>query len=173
MYQVIFSHGKESGPWGTKIKRLAATAQALGCAVESIDYSDSMDPDVRVQRLLQHLHGQDLTKVILVGSSMGGYVTLQAAKHHQVCGVFVLAPAIFMPGYEDKAPTALLDNLSVVHGWHDDIIPVEHSIRFAQAQSCALHLVDDDHRLIASLDAINSWFRNYLIELTSTTQSPA
>lgn len=172
MYQVIFSHGKESGPWGTKIKRLAATAQALGFAVDSIDYSDSMDPDVRVQRLHQHLHGEDLSKVILVGSSMGGYVTLQAAKHHKVLGVFVLAPAIFMPGYEDKAPTARLDNLTVVHGWHDDIIPVEHSIRFAQAQSCALHLVDDDHRLITSLDAIDGWFRNYLEQLNNTLQNP-
>lgn len=29
---VIFNHGKESGPWGTKIKVLAKTAEALGLA---------------------------------------------------------------------------------------------------------------------------------------------
>ena len=36
--KIIFSHGKESGPWGTKIKRLANVAKRLNCSVESIDY---------------------------------------------------------------------------------------------------------------------------------------
>lgn len=162
MYQVIFSHGKESGPWGTKIKRLAATAKALGCTVQSIDYSDTMDPDVRVQRLTEHLQGLDLSKVILVGSSMGGYVTLQAAKDHPVHASFVLAPAIFMPGYEHTAPTSPLSNLTIVHGWDDEIIPVEHSIRFAKTQNCELYLLPDDHRLIKSLERIDAYFRDYL-----------
>lgn len=162
MYQVIFSHGKESGPWGTKIKRLAATAEALGCTVQSIDYSDTMDPHVRVQRLTEYLQEFDLNKVILVGSSMGGYVTLQVAKQHAVHGSFVLAPAIFMPGYEHTAPTQPLRNLSIVHGWNDEVIPVDHSIRFAKAQSCELHLLHDDHRLIATLDQVDDYFRTYL-----------
>lgn len=162
MYQVIFSHGKESGPWGTKIKRLAATAQALGCSVESVDYTDTMDPDARAARLQQHLQGRDLDKVILVGSSMGGYVALQAAKTSPVRAVFVLAPAIFMPGYEHTAPSERIENLTMVHGWNDDIIPVEHSIRFAGEQHCTLHLVDDDHRLVNSLTDIDGWFGNFL-----------
>jgi hypothetical protein len=35
--KVYFSHGKESGPWGSKIKRLAGIAQQKGYAVDSID----------------------------------------------------------------------------------------------------------------------------------------
>ena len=38
--KVYFSHGKESGPWGSKIKRLANIAKEHGCSVDSIDYSD-------------------------------------------------------------------------------------------------------------------------------------
>ena len=56
--KVIFSHGKESGPWGSKIKRLADVAKAHGLGVESIDYSDTFDPDLRVERLLKVLAGE-------------------------------------------------------------------------------------------------------------------
>ena len=35
---VCFSHGQESGPWGTKISAMADLARDRGCQVESIDY---------------------------------------------------------------------------------------------------------------------------------------
>jgi hypothetical protein len=34
---LVFSHGKESGPWGRKITAMAALARELGLGVESID----------------------------------------------------------------------------------------------------------------------------------------
>ena len=71
--KVVFSHGKESGPWGFKIKRLAAIAEQMGCNVESIDYTSLMDPDLRVERLLTVLETQ-IQPAILVGSSMGGSI---------------------------------------------------------------------------------------------------
>ena len=49
---VCFSHGKESGPWGSKIKCLAKVAERCGFAVESIDYQGIGDPDERVEKLL-------------------------------------------------------------------------------------------------------------------------
>lgn len=165
MQKVIFSHGKESGPWGSKIKRLAAIARRFNLDVESIDYSDTMDPDTRTQRLLDNLQGKKAEECILVGSSMGGYVTLQAAKEVPVAGSFILAPAIYMPGYADKAPQQPLPNLTIVHGWQDEIIPVEHSVRFARQQDCTLHLVNDDHRLMNSLPQIELWFSAYLNQL--------
>jgi hypothetical protein len=51
--KVIFSHGKESGPWGSKIKRLASTAEALNFSVDSIDYSGIASPDKRVDKLCE------------------------------------------------------------------------------------------------------------------------
>lgn len=160
--QVIFSHGMESGPWGSKIQQLASTAKQLGCTVDSIDYQDTMDPDLRVERLCQRLSNEDPQQTILVGSSMGGFVALQSAARFAVRACFVLAPAIYMPGYEHRAPQQALPNLAIVHGWRDDIIPVDHSIRFATEQRCELHLVDDDHRLITSLAQIDRWFAQFL-----------
>ena len=53
--KVYFSHGKESGPWGSKIKRLADIARERECEVDSVDYTDLTDPDLRVERLLSLL----------------------------------------------------------------------------------------------------------------------
>jgi hypothetical protein len=72
--KVYFSHGKESGPWGSKIRHLAAIAQELAFSVESLDYSDIQSPDLRVTRLLEALKAEE-DDVILVGSSWG--VTFQ------------------------------------------------------------------------------------------------
>jgi hypothetical protein len=43
--KVYFSHGKESDPRGTKIRGLVEMAEEMGCAVESIDYTDTIGPD--------------------------------------------------------------------------------------------------------------------------------
>jgi fermentation-respiration switch protein FrsA (DUF1100 family) len=43
----------------------------------------------------------------------------------------------------------------MVHGWHDDVVPVENSIRFARECAATLHILDGDHRLTANIDEIN------------------
>jgi hypothetical protein len=69
--KVIFSHGKESGPWGSKIKRLAGTAEGLDFSVDSINYSGIANPDERVDKLCEYLVDEN-EPFVLVGSSMGG-----------------------------------------------------------------------------------------------------
>ena len=99
--KVYFSHGKESGPWGSKIKRLANIAKEHNFSVDSIDYSGILDPDVRVEHLLNVLK-KDEEDFLLVGSSMGGYVSLVASEQVNAKGVFLLAPALFMKRYKKQ-----------------------------------------------------------------------
>jgi pimeloyl-ACP methyl ester carboxylesterase len=75
---VVFSHGKESGPWGSKITALAAVARDLGLQVESVDYRGIDDPRVRVEKLLA-LGRSCAQPLVLVGSSLGGHVAAAAA----------------------------------------------------------------------------------------------
>ena len=142
MTTVIFSHGKESGPWGSKITTMSKVAEQLGFRVESIDYQDLDSPEARVDRLVENISQQSDT-VILVGSSMGGYVSLVAAERTNVVGVFLLAPALSMPGYEVQN-YKYAGEVSMVHGWHDDIVPAENSINYARTCSANLLLVHDD-----------------------------
>ncbi len=159
--KIYFSHGKESGPWGTKIRRLAAIAREHACEVESIDYTDLDDPDLRVERLLDVLKDED-DSFILVGSSMGGYVALLASEQVNAKAVFLLAPAIYILGYKQQNHGSNHENMEIVHGWFDEVIPPEHSIRFAREAGCTLHLISGDHRLSSSIETVENLFRQFL-----------
>jgi len=158
--KIYFSHGKESGPWGTKIKRLAATAGEYNCEVDSIDYTDTLDPDLRVERLVNILKAEE-EKCILVGSSMGGYVALMASCQVQAHAVFLMAPALYMRGYKEEYCSGH-KHLEIVHGWSDDIIPPEHSIRYAREADCTLHMISGDHPLNSSIEHVDALFRQFL-----------
>lgn len=147
---IVFSHGMNSEPWGVKILAMAEVAKRRGLKVESVDYRDSNDPAVRVQRLLQTcktLPG----KPVLVGSSLGGFVSAAVATQVPARGLFLLAPAFYMPGYEQYTPQGASCPTAIVHGWNDDVVPAENSIRYAREYKTELHVLDSDHRLTANV----------------------
>ena len=164
---VIFSHGHLSSPQSNKIQVLAPLAEKRGCVVEAIDYRDLRDdPLGRIERLSQRLTELDTT-TLLVGSSLGGIVSMAAAERHSVAGLFLLAPALYL---EDRLPDRLVrdvyhpqcEHIALVHGWHDDIIPWQHSLRFAEASSASLHLVDAGHQLGECMSTISALFSDFL-----------
>jgi len=161
---VVFSHGKESGPWGSKITAMAAVVRDLEAAVESVDYRGLDDPADRVRKLVG-IGAELRAPLVLVGSSMGGHVSAAAASRLQARGVFLLAPAFYMPGYEEYTPQDVACPTAIVHGWHDVIVPVENSIRWAREHQAALHLLDSDHRLEDQIAAICVLLREFLTAL--------
>lgn len=165
MTTVVFSHGQESGPWGTKIRAMAELVKSMGCTTESIDYQGIADPTERVTKCVRECAQFD-DQLVLVGSSMGGHVATAAAREVGAAGLFVLAPAYFMEGLEELTPTPPPVPICIVHGWRDDIVPVDNSIRFARACSATLHIVDGDHRLTANIEVINEYLRRFVEKLT-------
>ncbi len=153
MPAVYFSHGQESGPWGTKIQAMAEAVRGLGCRAESVDYQGIVDPTERVDKLVAECQGVK-ESLLLVGSSMGGHVATAAAAPLNAIGLFVLAPAYYIAEYEQLTPPAPDIPISIVHGWRDDVVPAENSIRFAAQCHATLHLVDGDHRLTENIDEI-------------------
>jgi len=162
---VIFSHGQESGPWGTKIQAMSDVVKSIGCEADSIDYQGIADPTDRVNKLVAECRDID-DRLVLIGSSMGGHVATAAAASLKAAGLFVLAPAYFMEGYENLTPAAPDIPICIVHGWDDDIVPVENSIRFAAACKAELHLLESDHRLTANIDEINYYLKRFIETLT-------
>jgi pimeloyl-ACP methyl ester carboxylesterase len=161
---VVFSHGKESGPWGSKITAMAAVVRDLKLAVESVDYRGLDDPADRVQKLIA-VAGQLKEPMVLVGSSMGGHVSAAAASRLKPRGLFLLAPAFYMAGYEEYTPQDVACATAIVHGWHDDIVPVENSIRWAREHQAALHILNSGHRLEDQIEAICLLLREFLAAL--------
>lgn len=161
MTTVIFSHGQESGPWGTKIRAMAELVTSMGCSALSIDYQGISDPTARVDKLLADA-GAVEDSIILVGSSMGGHVATAAAMRLHAQGLFVLAPAYYMPGFEDLTPPPPAMPFCIVHGWHDTVVPVANSIRYASESFATLHVIDGDHRLTENIDEIRNYLRLFI-----------
>jgi len=161
---VIFSHGKESGPDGAKINAMRAVAEELGFKTVSIDYTACQDEIERKALLRNYLSNQS-EKVILVGSSMGGYVSAALANEFELNALFLLCPALSLEGYEPVDYKPRTDKIVLVHGWSDDIVPVQSSIDFARKHKATLHIVEDGHRLTPSIPHITRWFNDMLSEV--------
>ena len=72
-----------------------------------------------------------------------------------------------MLGYEALTPTPPGIPVAIVHGWRDDIVPVENSIRFAQACNAELHVLDAGHRLTEIIDEITYYLRRFIEKMSA------
>jgi fermentation-respiration switch protein FrsA (DUF1100 family) len=167
---VVFSHGQNGTPWGRKITALADTARSEGYEPESVDYRGIDSPRDRIARLMefcQALQGD----LVLVGSSVGGYVSVASASLLHARGLFLLAPALYSAALPPLRKGVLDCPTTVVHGWHDEVVPYDHSLQFAKLHGATLHLLDDDHHLHAELRLIRYLFEYFLIALDLPTSS--
>lgn len=169
---VIFAHGRESGPWGTKIRALAKVAESFDCQVISRDDSDNRDPELRVARLIDEVKSID-GPIVLAGSSMGGYVATVASQIVRPVGLFLMAPAFGLPGYEHQSPQAIARELTVVHGWSDDLVPTEAVFKFARSQQAMLHLVPAGHALLEQVEWLTQIFELFLQRCLQLEASPS
>ncbi|MHA6202907.1 alpha/beta hydrolase [Dyella soli] len=165
--QIILSHGSDSGPDATKVSVLAAFAETLGWQTQRPDYrtddalghAGSVAP--RIRRLVAAIDAC-ATPPVLVGSSMGAFASGLASLQRPVAGLFLLATPSAIPGYEQafglrpNVPTVLF------HGWQDDVCPPEGVLALAGRRRLPLVMVDDDHRLGATVDRIVEQFRLFL-----------
>lgn len=153
----ILSHGFESGPDATKVTALAEAAERLGWSHERPDYTDLDarrevselgDVPARVQRLLALAQAAAARgPLVLAGSSLGAWISARVSLQVPVAGLFLMAPPVRM----GEAPPleAARVPVSIIHGWHDELIPACEVIAWAQPRSARLLLVDDSHRLAA------------------------
>lgn len=158
---VIIAHGKESGPQGNKIKALAQVARKHRLLVITPDFRGMDDPEERVAHLLEIAQGVK-GPLYLAGSSMGGYVALRASQLLRPAGLFLMAPAIGIPGYADRELEPGCSQVSVVHAWEDDIIPAGNVIAWAEQYQAELHLIHGNHRLSEQIKLLKFLFDEML-----------
>jgi predicted alpha/beta-hydrolase family hydrolase len=165
---VILSHGLESGPNATKVSALAKIAEALGWDSVRPDYLDidaRKDPraiDARVARALGQTPSEG--RIVFGGSSMGAFVSGLASLERPCAGLFLLALPLEIPGYWRRFSAADVPT-SMVHGWSDELCPVDAAIDFARVHGATLELVPDDHRLSAHVPHCADAFRRFLLDL--------
>ena len=162
---LILSHGLESGPDATKVSALARVAAPLGFDSVRPDYRD-LDAgrdvrriDDRIERLKQHAPARG--PVILAGSSMGAFTSALASNDLDCVGLFLIALPVAIPDYPRRFEAAAVPT-ALVHGWDDELCPVDAAIAFARARGDTITLVRDDHRLGAHVDFVAEQFRQFL-----------
>ena len=99
---------------------------------------------------------------------MGGYVSTVIANEMQVAGIFLMAPAFWMPAeeYTVQSYQPKTGHIEITHGLNDDIVPFENSVRFAKENAgTMLHLVPDDHRLSEFHQFLEYQFKRFLEEM--------
>jgi alpha/beta superfamily hydrolase len=162
---VIYNHGKDSMPWGEKTIGFAEVAKHYGYAFESPDYREQLDPDKRVEQLL----AMDLSaygELVFIGSSMGAYVATAASESLKPKGLFLLAPAFYLPGYRQTVFKPTAEAIRVFHGWQDDIVPPENAWRFCRTYRLCLNMYDTDHRMLSVMPQLLDEFERFLAGLS-------
>jgi alpha/beta superfamily hydrolase len=167
---VILSHGLESGPEATKVTALAKVAEELGWASIRPDYRDldaKRDLAAITDRTARAVAAAPAEgRVIFAGSSMGAFVSGFASMQRACEALFLMALPASVEGYEFDYKAAPVPT-TLVHGWRDEICPVNAVIEFARERGDTLHLVDDEHRLSNHVDYCAEAFRQLLLKLES------
>jgi len=159
---IVFNHGKESGPNGRKIVAMSKVAESLGHSYASIDYTECVNEHQRLSKLENYLEGQKDQELVLVGSSMGGYVAAGAANRYTLKGLFLLCPAVYRKEFQAQEYQPKTEAIEIIHGRKDKIVELEDSLKFSAEHQAILHVVEDEHRLANSVPLIALWFKLFL-----------
>ena len=145
---LVFLHGLETGPHGTKYQALRAVYPAL----QAPDCTDIFNAEERLAVVERALEGQ--RDLVLVGSSFGGLVAVLFADRHpdRVRAYVLCAPAVHAE--RTAGVTRVPSSAVILHGNRDDAVPIEVSRAFSQRFGIPLVEVDDDHRLGSSMDVM-------------------
>lgn len=157
---IIFAHGMEGTPNGSKIRSL----RKAGFEVLAPDFQ-GMNLQQRVSLLQSVCEEHQERRPLLAGSSYGGLTASIIAMRmpNAFRGLLLCAPALHLiePPVDDEtvliAPTGL--KTAIIHGIDDDIVPLSCSIEYAERSGndiVAFHRVSDGHRLAESHSEIIS-----------------
>ncbi len=201
LMRVVYLHGFASSVKSAKAAFFAARLASRGVTLETPDLNEPDFSTLTVTRMLgqvRELLGSGTDPVALIGSSLGGFVAIQAAQQQpaRVTRLVLLAPAVdfsrnrmrelgveldtwkasnrvevFHYGYGRVLPVhyelyedarrydaytaALTQPVQVFQGRRDAAVDPKSVERWCSTRpNVELHLLDDDHQLLGSLDVI-------------------
>ncbi|HJP98065.1 MAG TPA: alpha/beta hydrolase [Rhodanobacteraceae bacterium] len=164
---VILSHGSDSGPGATKVSALARVAEALGWSTQRPDYraDDAAgyagSVPARVVRLVDAMRRAP-RPLVLVGSSMGAFVSGLASLEAGCDGLFLVALPVAIPECPRRFDIAFDVPGMLVHGYHDEVCPADAALAFARARRMPALMLDGDHRLSEQVPVLERQFRLFL-----------
>jgi uncharacterized protein len=211
--QVLYLHGFASSPDSSKATFFSRKFAERGISMMVPDLNAPDFSTLTVTRMLQQVGGLLATRadpVVVIGSSLGGFVAVQAALEHpsRIPRLVLLAPALDFDGNRlselgDRGVAAWKSSnrLMVFHYGQGRMMPVHYELyadalrynaleaklsqpvqvfqgrrdtavnpdtveRWAAARpNVELHMLDDDHQLLTSLEGIWKEMERFISEL--------
>ncbi len=102
---------------------------------------------------------------------MGGYVSTVASRTLKPDALLLMAPAFGLEDYPEPYPAPLASRIAAVHGWHDEVVPVNNAVHWAKQYQAKLVLVDDDHSLHKEVGTVGELLIT-MIEYVKTNYCP-
>jgi predicted alpha/beta-hydrolase family hydrolase len=93
---------------------------------------------------------------------MGAFASALVSLAVPVAGLLLLATPPAIPGYAHALDMRRDVPTMLIHGWRDEVCPAGDLQAFAANRRLPLLMLDDDHRLGASMPAIAAQFRMLL-----------
>lgn len=136
MNRVLFAHGKEGSPDGTKAKMIEnnfdAYIPSLTNSFETVDFLEDLDI---IENLADNVN-------VMVGSSRGGALVCQARTETRkilICPAWKKFDVLLLP--------YLCEDDIIIHSRKDTIVPFEDSELLAETYGCTLIEAGHDHRM--------------------------
>lgn len=146
MTRILFLHGRESGPHGTKARWLAERYGAITPQLKTVLVPDTM-PTARAA-VAEH------APELIVASSYGGAVAVKLLWEGAYSGpVVLIAPAAAKLGGDHALPDGA--SVIIIHGDGDAVVPYADSVALAATGGPGVRLVTvvgGDHQLHAILE---------------------
>jgi len=177
---LYYLHGYESSPNGSKGVLFKKYLNA-----NAIKYRDCEPKDIIISNCIKCIDNtiKNDKKVILIGSSFGGFLAAKISMENQnIKQIILLNPAIIPPKIDIKKikdmPSRILkemvDNrlfqekinkkINIISGINDEIVPPQWVIEFAMFQEAEIKFLNDDHRLTNYIDKLPNIIRKNLID---------
>jgi hypothetical protein len=194
---VIYSHGRFGSPWyGFKIEALRPIALKMGINMISIRYPEEMAVEDMEKKLLDVIK-DDVNvpgDLVLLSSSRGAYISTRISqkiidffeteevrmdddktlpKRH-LLGQFLIAPAFYIKPdyYPDQNPIPAEGmKTTIVHGFDDNVIDCDNSIRFAKQFKSQLYLIEGGHRMNSQRDRLCLLFESFLNDVLNKSDN--
>ena len=164
---LYYIHGYQSTPDGDKGTLFSEKLNA-----KAIKYRDCKPEDLIIDDCLKRISEviKNDEDVVLIGSSLGGFLAASTALHHSnIKKLILLNPAIIPPSTNldehqsvpknilgDMIDKRLFENrldsdITILRGTEDDVVPDDWIIKFAAVQEATVKFLHDDHRFSRNL----------------------
>ena len=167
-FMIYYIHGYLSEPNSTK-----GTLFKEKLGVKPIKYRDCPPEELIISDCINNIKkeiGND-ENVVLIGSSLGGFLAAETALIHPVKKLILLNPAIIPISIDIKKiqgmPQEILKDMQdpklfekmnseiyVLIGTEDDVVPNNWPIEFAKAQEATIHFLKEDHSFSKDLNKL-------------------